>query len=105
MSLLNTINKKNAIKVFNGIFKQKKIYSKKLTEILEESKFKNKNIDFLNIDCEGSELDIIKSLNFKIYSPKLICIEIAENARNSRKVKKAIGNNRNLKKNKGNKRM
>ena len=81
LSLLNTIDKKNAIKVFNGIFKQKKIYSKRLTEILEESKFKNKNIDFLNIDCEGAELDIIKSLNFKIYSPKLICIEIAENVR------------------------
>jgi len=36
----------------------------------------NNKIDFLNIDVEGNELKVLKSLNFKRYTPKLICIEI-----------------------------
>ena len=30
----------------------------------------------MNIDVEGAELDVLKSLNFKRYKPQLICIEI-----------------------------
>ena len=39
--------------------------------------FKNlKKIDFINIDVEGSEMDVLKSLNFKFHKPQLICVEI-----------------------------
>ncbi len=34
-----------------------------------------KKIDFLNIDAEGNDFKILKSLDFKNYRPKLICIE------------------------------
>ena len=34
------------------------------------------NFDFLNIDCEGNDYKIIKSIDFKKYTPKLICVEI-----------------------------
>lgn len=34
-----------------------------------------KNIDFLSIDTEGSEFEIISELDFYSWSPKLICIE------------------------------
>ena len=44
--------------------------------MLKNSKLKNKKIDFLNLDIEGNEINALKSLNFKKYSPKLICVEI-----------------------------
>ena len=48
----------------------------KLNNIISRSKFKNKKINFLNIDTEKTELDVLKSLNFKKYKPELICVEI-----------------------------
>lgn len=55
---------------------KKTIQSKTLTSILEKTKYKNKQIDFLNIDAEGVDFQVLKSLDFNIYKPKLICIEI-----------------------------
>jgi FkbM family methyltransferase len=34
--------------------------------------------DFLSIDVEGYELDILKTIDFQVNSPKIICVEIAE---------------------------
>jgi len=48
----------------------------KLNDIISKTKFKNRRIDFLNIDTEKSEVDVLKSLNFNKYKPKLICVEI-----------------------------
>ena len=53
-----------------GNIKEKKIKSYKLNSILNDSKFKNKRIDFLNIDIEGADFDALKSLDFNIYSPR-----------------------------------
>tara|TARA_B100001057_G_scaffold32790_1_gene29719 strand:+ start:2112 stop:2777 length:666 start_codon:yes stop_codon:yes gene_type:complete len=39
----------------------------------------DKNFDFLNIDLEGHDYEILKTIDFKKFSPKLICIEILEN--------------------------
>ena len=36
----------------------------------------NLQIDFLDIDVEAADLDVLKSLDFSRYSPKLICVEI-----------------------------
>ena len=35
-----------------------------------------KNFDLLNIDVENHELDVLRGLDFKIYKPKIITIEI-----------------------------
>lgn len=35
----------------------------------------SKEIDFLSIDTEGSEVEILTSIDFTKYSPKVICIE------------------------------
>jgi FkbM family methyltransferase len=67
---LNLLNKEFGIKKT----KIKKIKVKKLNNILERNKFYK--IDFLNIDTEGSEYQILKTINFKRYNIKLICIEI-----------------------------
>ena len=79
LSKISTINKIKSKKIFQGKIKIKKIISKSLTKILDETKYKNKFIDFLNIDAEGSDYQVLKSLNFSVYNPKLICIEIYPN--------------------------
>ena len=58
-------------------FKYKEqVSSKPLTKILDKTIYKDKQIDFLSIDAEGADYEVLKSLNFKKYKPKLICIEI-----------------------------
>ena len=39
----------------------------------------NNPFDFLNIDIEGSDLEVIQSINLNDYNPSLICIEILDN--------------------------
>ena len=76
LSQLSTI-KKDVSKIrFQGPIKEKQIKSFKLNTILDNSFYKNRRIDFLNIDLEGADLDALKSLNFEIYRPKIICVEI-----------------------------
>ena len=76
LSKLSTLKKVIAKEVFQENFRIKKIATNKLTTLIDKTKFKNKKIDFLNVDAEGSDLDVLKSLNFNIYRPKLICVEI-----------------------------
>ena len=39
-----------------------------------------KDFDFLNIDLEGHDYEILQTIDFKKFNPKLICIEILENS-------------------------
>ena len=75
-SQLNTTDKKIAEENFQGNFQQRKVKCQTIKNILDNSKYKNKKIDFLNIDVEGSEMKVLETLNFEIYDPSLICIEI-----------------------------
>ena len=86
INMLNTINKKFAKSSFLKGFKTGIIKSENLNLILKKSKIKNKKIDFLNLDIEGNEIDALKSLNFRKYKPRLICVEIHINTpgRNTR---------------------
>lgn len=54
--------------------------------IIKNSKYKNRQIDFLNIDVEVAEYQVMKKFNFKKYKPKLICIEIHEQEAKKSKV-------------------
>ncbi len=76
INMLNTINKKFANSSFRKGFKTSHVQADTLNSVLGKSKYKNKKIDFLNLDIEGNEINALKSLNFKKYSPKLICVEI-----------------------------
>lgn len=40
----------------------------------------NHDFDFLNIDLEGHDFEILKTINLKKFNPKLICIEILKNS-------------------------
>jgi len=76
ISLLSTIKKDQSNLVHQGNVMKKEILSQKLTKVLDDSKYKNKQIDFLNIDTEGADLDVLESLDFTRYYPKLVCVEI-----------------------------
>ena len=76
LSLLSTIKKSQSDLVFQGKINKKKISSQTLTKVLDDSKYKDKQIDFLDLDIEGTDLEALKSLDFSRYSPKLISVEI-----------------------------
>jgi FkbM family methyltransferase len=78
LSQLSTIKENSAKNAFQGNILNKKILSRKLTSILDEGKYKDKKIDFLNIDAEGADFEILQSLDLNKYSPELICIEVIE---------------------------
>ena len=75
-SQLNTTDKKIAHEHFNGNFNERLVKCRTIHNILINSKYKKVKIDFLNIDVEGAEMKVLRTLNFEIYDPKLICIEI-----------------------------
>ena len=74
---LSTINKfsssdNKAEKRKNGnLYKLKTI---KLDSLLDKINFHNE-IDFMSIDTEGSEFEILKNFNFNKYLIKIICVE------------------------------
>ena len=75
-SQLNTTDKKIAHEHFNGNFNERLVKCQSIHNILINSKYKEAKIDFLNIDVEGAEMKVLRTLDFEIYDPKLICIEI-----------------------------
>ena len=76
ISQLSTIYKDIANKRMQGPIIEKEILSDTLTALLEKTLYKNRRIDFLNIDAEGADFEVLESLNFDVYRPKLICVEI-----------------------------
>jgi len=76
INMLNTLDEKMAKIHFRNGYKKKNIQVNTLNFFISKHFKKLKKIDFINIDVEGAELDVLKSLNFKHYKPQLICIEI-----------------------------
>ena len=76
INMLNTLEEKIAKIHFKNGYNKKDIQVNTLNFFISKHLKKLKKIDFINIDVEGAELDVLKSLNFKYYKPQLICIEI-----------------------------
>ena len=74
-SALNTISKENADFQKAKVSSIKKIKTQTINKIIENSPFKDRKIDFLSVDVEGSELAILKNFDFTKYSPKVIVVE------------------------------
>jgi len=51
------------------------VQTKPLQLILNESPFHAKPIDFLNIDCEGADLEVLQSLDFAVNQPRVVAVE------------------------------
>jgi FkbM family methyltransferase len=80
-SAVMTIDKSHAEKMkflFSKNIIKKKIQTLTFSEMIKNHKIIINNIDFLNIDTEGSDFNILKSINIQKYKPKLICIEISQ---------------------------
>lgn len=71
---------KNTLSRENGINAKeiRKIKTNTLNHIIENSKFKNKFIDYISIDVEGHELEVLKGFDFKNYRPSLVVLELID---------------------------
>ena len=76
MNTMSSTNISSAKTSYLNGYDTRTIRCLKLNDIIVKSSFKNRKINFLNIDTEKTELDVLKSLNFKKYQPGLICVEI-----------------------------
>ena len=76
INMLNTLDSKIAKIRFKNGYKKKKVSVNTLNFFIKKNYKKLKKIDFLNIDVEGSERSVLRSLDFNHYKPQLICIEI-----------------------------
>ena len=76
-SPINTVDKKFYENLEKSFFKNKKIFtiqSKTIQEIFDIGKIKGE-IDFVNIDAEGLDFEILLQMNLSKYKVKLLSIE------------------------------
>ena len=57
---------------------KKSVEAKRLSTIIDETKYRDRQIDFLSVDAEGHDLQVLQSLDFEQYDPRLIAVEIHE---------------------------
>ena len=60
--------------------KEKKMISRTFEKVVKH------DFDFLNIDLEGHDYEVLKTIDLKKYNPKLICIEILDENKNGEKI-------------------
>ncbi|MAJ22893.1 MAG: hypothetical protein CBC24_03500 [Candidatus Pelagibacter sp. TMED64] len=79
LSAINSINKTFSTYAVENLSKEKRLI-KKISTMTFENSIKNikklNKIDFLNIDVEGSDAEVLESFNLKKYNPTLVCIEM-----------------------------
>lgn len=81
---LSTFSEKESKKYIQQGFKlidKKQVQIKTLRYIFENYS-NNQKIDFLSIDTEGMDLNVLKSNNWKKFRPQIVCVEINKNDRN-----------------------
>ena len=71
-SALNSMHSENQRKFNLKNLKKIKFQTNIFPELVKD------NFDFLNIDCEGNDLKILKTIDLNKYTPKLINIEVSE---------------------------
>ena len=49
-----------------------------IQDIDDSGQFENNTIDFLSVDVEGSELNVLKNFDFKKYKPKVVVLEFLD---------------------------
>ena len=74
-SPINTLSKAVANFQNSNVKEIRSVETKTLTSILENSRYKNCQIDFLSIDVEGLELDVLNGFDISLYKPKIVVIE------------------------------
>jgi len=79
-SPVNTIDKKYSDVISKKLsikpFIEKKIQTYTLSQVLKKYKVLINQVDFLNIDVEAHDYEVLKGIDFVKIKPKIICIEI-----------------------------
>ena len=78
-SAINTTSKETFNSRGGESFDIRKVKSETLNHIIENSPFKDAKIDFLTIDVEGYEMNVLKGFDIKKYQPDIIVIEFLDN--------------------------
>lgn len=63
-------------------FEKIKVPARSLNSILGEFLPNRQNIDFITIDVEGRELDVLRGLDLELYSPRILVVEATTDADN-----------------------
>jgi len=71
----STIDDKTASETTDAIYDKTIVKTRTLNNVIEESPYKGNQIDVLSIDVEGVDYRVLRSLDIKKYSPKVIIIE------------------------------
>lgn len=76
-SSMNTFSRENlvALDMLKQVTKTMEIETVRLSEIINNYVPKGENIDFLNIDAEGYEMEVLGSMDWDGKHPKLIALE------------------------------
>lgn len=76
-STLSTFSSSEALRYIKKGFKlvNKRQVPVRTLNFIFEKYCKNKKVDFLSVDTEGMDLEVLMSNNWKKYRPNLICIE------------------------------
>ena len=74
-SFYNSFSEETAIKQKDRLIGTKELRTEKLSVIFDKY-LKNREIDFLTVDVEGLDFQVIKSNDWTKYRPKLIIVEL-----------------------------
>ena len=74
-SPINTIDEKTSQFQNAKVQSIKKVKTNTLNNIIKSSNYSGKKFDFLSIDVEGHELQVLQGLDFSMYSPDVIVVE------------------------------
>lgn len=72
-SLINTLEKDFVTS--DKDYRLKKTTAKRLDQFIADSPYRNREIDLLSVDVESHDLEVLKSLDFKRYRPKVVVCE------------------------------
>ena len=84
----SAVNSLVLTKGLKKVLKKEKIMKTKTFDDLVKYDF-----DFLNIDLEGHDYEVLRTINLKKNKPGLICIEILENSKDKENIFKYMTNN------------
>ena len=74
-SPINTIDKKTSNYQQAKVTEIKKVNTNTLYNVISKTKYKNSKFDFLSVDVEGHELQVLEGFDFNLYSPDVIVVE------------------------------
>lgn len=60
---------------YGGDLRSYTVQADTLTNVLDRTRFEGQSIDFLNVDVEGHDLPVLRSLDFERYQPGVIAVE------------------------------